>query len=138
MNVLEFTVPVRTVSGMNQREHFHARGRRNSVHRKMVALSVLALCRGRAWPSKPTMRGRRMLETMQLPVELPAVVTMTRIAPSELDDDNLAASNKAIRDQLADHLGVNDRDTRVRWYSEQRKGKPGEYAVHVRIAWLEE
>ncbi len=64
---------------------------------------------------------------------LPAVVTMTRCAPHELDDDNLASSFKSIRDGVADWLGINDRDQRVTWRVEQRKCKRVEAGTVIRI-----
>lgn len=56
---------------------------------------------------------------------LPVVVTLTRVAPRALDDDNLAYSFKAIRDGVADGLGVRDNDPRVSWRYEQRKSAKG-------------
>ena len=40
----------------------------------------------------------------------PVQITLTRIAPRTLDDDNLAAGFKATRDGVADWLGVDDGD----------------------------
>ena len=62
-------------------------------------------------------------------------VTMTRIGPRALDDDNLAYACKAARDRVAKWLGVDDGDTkRVTWSYAQEKGKPREYAVRIEIA----
>lgn len=64
----------------------------------------------------------------------PLTVTITRIAPSELDDDNLAGSAKAVRDGVADWLGVDDRTKRsgVAWrYAQARDGRS--YGVTIRI-----
>ena len=61
------------------------------------------------------------------------VVTLTRIAPRALDDDNLRGALKACRDGVADWLAIDDRDPRVRWEYAQRKGKPGQYAVAVEV-----
>jgi hypothetical protein len=62
------------------------------------------------------------------------VVTITRIAPRELDDDNLRTSAKAVRDGIADALGLkSDRDKRLTWNYSQEKGKPGEYAVRITV-----
>jgi len=60
------------------------------------------------------------------------VVLMTRQAPRELDSDNLARALKAVRDGVAQALGVDDRDPRVVWVCDQRKGKAAvEIAVHT-------
>lgn len=54
------------------------------------------------------------------------VVLLTRVAPRELDSDNLQGALKHVRDGVADALGVDDRDERVTWAPcDQRKGKAG-------------
>lgn len=60
------------------------------------------------------------------------VVRITRVAPSNgLDFDGLAAACKAVVDGIADWLGVDDRDPRVKWEYDQRRGKT--YAVEIEI-----
>jgi hypothetical protein len=61
------------------------------------------------------------------------VVTLTRVSPRPLDSDNLASSLKAIRDGIADTLGINDGDPRVTWAYEQAKCRKGEQGVRVRV-----
>jgi hypothetical protein len=58
-------------------------------------------------------------------------VTLTRISPRELDDDNLASAMKHVRDGVADALGVDDRDPRVRWRCAQAFGGTTERAVRI-------
>ena len=62
----------------------------------------------------------------------PWSVTLTRVAPSAGLDahDNLSASFKAIVDELARWLGVDDRNPRVRWQYAQERGP---WAVRIRI-----
>ncbi len=88
----------------------------------------------RHWAAKSKIRKRQREATMLLtraalnatPVKLPVVVTMTRLAPSSgLDDDNLRPALKAVRDGIADVLGVDDRDPAVRWEYDQRRGPWG-------------
>jgi hypothetical protein len=74
--------------------------------------------------------GALMAERVSLPVD----VTITRIAPRKLDDDNLAASAKSLRDGIADALGCKDNDPRVTWTYAQAKGEPKQYAVRVLVA----
>ncbi len=63
-----------------------------------------------------------MLTQVATRPEFPLVVTFVRESPRELDDDNLAASYKAPRDQVAYWLGLkNDRDPRVTWRYWQQK-----------------
>jgi len=62
------------------------------------------------------------------------VITLTRIAPRRLDPgDNLNSSMKAVRDGIADALGIDDGDARLTWKYAQRKGNPKEYAVEVEV-----
>jgi hypothetical protein len=68
---------------------------------------------------------------------LPCVVTLTRIAPRALDDDNLRGALKATRDEVAAWLLVDDRDPRVTWTYAERRGAVREYAVEVSVAWPE-
>lgn len=68
-----------------------------------------------------------------LPKTDAAIITLTRIAPRAFDDDNLAASFKALRDGVADGLTVDDGDPRVTWRYAQRRGKAREYAVIIEI-----
>lgn len=87
--------------GPNAREHFHAKAKRVRKEREAAASAL-------AGKPKPP---------------LPCSVLLTRCAPSNgLDDDNLVGSLKGVRDQVADWLGVNDRDRmRVRYrYAQTR------------------
>jgi hypothetical protein len=100
-------LPLRIESCANKREHWSVRARRTKA-RRLAALAV---------PVHP----------------LPCVVTLIRVAPRQLDDDNLASGFKALRDGIADRLGVKDNDPRVTWRYAQVRGKAKEYAARVRI-----
>lgn len=64
------------------------------------------------------------------PFGFPVDVTIYRMAPRMLDDDN--PDCKAIRDEIAAWLGVNDRDrTKARFIVDQEKS--AEYGVRIRI-----
>ena len=66
----------------------------------------------------------------------PLKVTITRIAPGKLDDDNLTGSAKHVRDGIADALGIDDGDPRITWVVEQAKftgAHRGGYSCAVRI-----
>lgn len=106
--MIDVTLHLKTVGGLNAREHWRQRSRRVKVERSTAALVV---------PPHP----------------LPCVVTMTRLSPGELDDDNLPGACKGIRDGIADRLGIDDRDKRVQWRYSQEKCKRGEFGVRVRI-----
>jgi len=105
------TLPVRTVSESNVRGHWAKKAGRAKGQRALALLSL---------------RGAHV-DVLALPVR----VLLTRIAPRVLDDDNLRAALKAIRDGVADALGVDDRDPRVMWSYDQRRGAPGRYGVEV-------
>ena len=128
MGELVVTIPLRTVSEANERGAWHAAARRTREHRRIVELT---------------------LRTERRP-PLPAVVTVVRVAPCALDDDNLARALKGIRDEVArwlcpvviqkgkkrGQLTGDDRDPRVTWRVAQRKGRPREHAVEIRVrAW---
>ncbi len=60
----------------------------------------------------------------------PVFVTLTRLGSKRLDSDNLATAFKAVRDGIADWLGVDDGDeSKVRWIYNQ---KPS-YTAGIRI-----
>jgi hypothetical protein len=110
-------LPLRTESQLNgQHGHWATRARRTKAHRITARLKVLS------WFDV------RMLAMG------PCRVTLTRVAPRALDGDNLQGALKAVRDGVADALGVNDADPRVTWAYAQRRGKAREYAVLVEIA----
>ncbi len=102
-----FTIPLRTRSASNLREHWGSRARRTKRERSAARL----ICAAAPRP--------------------PCIVTLTRLAPRRLDDDNLASALKGVRDGIADALRVDDGDPRVVWRYAQRRGG---YAVDVEIA----
>lgn len=55
------------------------------------------------------------------------IVTLTCYVPRYFDSDNATISTKAIRDEIADWLGVDDGDRRVLWEVDQTltRGRPG-------------
>jgi len=63
----------------------------------------------------------------------PLIVTITRVAPGTLDSDGVVSSQKAVRDGIADALGIDDGSSRIDWRYGQRKGSKGQYAVEIRI-----
>lgn len=104
---------VELVSEANRASHefWRARQRRVSTQRSVVG-AVLRLHR---------------------PPPVPAVVTITRIAPRPLDSDNLAGSAKAVRDTVASWLGIDDRDERVTWRVVHESRGVREYAVRIAV-----
>jgi hypothetical protein len=106
---LTFTIPIQTESMANARLHWAVKAKKVQAQRRATA------CRTPA-----TLKALGPL----------LVVTLTRVAPRELDDDNLRGALKGVRDQVASALGVDDRSRLVRWDYGQAKG---EASVEVRI-----
>jgi hypothetical protein len=112
------TVPIRTRSEANLREHWATKARRVKAQRHATRLCLVA----------------DSVEHGGVPPRGRLVIQITRIAPRVLDDDNLRPALKAVRDEVAAWLGLpDDRDQRVSWEYDQRRGKPGQYAVEIQI-----
>jgi hypothetical protein len=96
------TIPLRTVPGINAREHWRVKAKRVKKERETVAWSLV----GKQRPP------------------VPCSVRLMRIAPSGgLDDDNLVGALKAVRDQIAEWLGIDDRHSKqVRYVYDQKRG----------------
>lgn len=116
---VETFITVKTVSEGNMREHWGSRAGR---HKKQKTATALAL--------KPYADC----------VKLPCHVTLIRISPRPLDDDNLQFSFKAIRDAVADFLipglkaGRADNDPRITWgYDQRKEGK--EKGFRIELVW---
>ena len=60
----------------------------------------------------------------------PLVVTITRSGPRKLDDDNLHGACKAVRDGIADSIGVDDGSDIYTWVYKQVIGL---YAVTIEV-----
>lgn len=111
--VARFVIPIRTRSEANMREHWATKAKRVKAQRSAMML----------------MLRRQNVRALEFPI----CVTLERIAPRQLDTDNLVGAVKAVRDSIAEFVGMNDADPRIQWFYAQRKGKPREYAVEVRI-----
>lgn len=108
--VVEVTLRRRLVSEANAREHWATRAKRAKAHRTMA---------------------RGTLRLHHAPIPAPCRITITRIGKRRLDDDNLAGSAKAIRDGVADWLGIDDGDPRLTWRYAQEIGR--DYAVRILV-----
>lgn len=117
---LEVMLPLRLVSEQNRHKGWRDRYERSTIHRS-TARNILL----------PMLRLSPLFDRIGEGAHL--VVTITRVAPRELDDDNLVGSAKHVRDGVADALGINDRDPRVKWCYAQRKGFPKSYSCDVCI-----
>jgi hypothetical protein len=107
-------LPIKTVAGLNAREHWRTR------HRRVRAERLFAF------------HGIRQLGLKVIPV--PVVVVMTRLSPRTLDSDNLQGALKAIRDGVADALGMADNDPRIEWRYAQEKCGRGDFGVRIEVS----
>lgn len=106
------------VSEMNARGHWGRRKRRFDMQAETVAWEIVT----RVHPD-------------DIP-EPPCVVTLTRIAPREFDDDNLRSAFKAVRDAVAEWIGADDgKRGGIEWRYKQERGAPRQH--RVRIEWSE-
>ena len=115
MRIISMRLPLRTVSALNIREHWSKRAKRNKEHRSVARNSVAAHFRACGVFSFSA-----------------CTVRLTRYGKRKLDDDNLRGAMKAIRDGIADALGIDDGDDRVKYEYDQAVGR--EYCVGVMIS----
>ena len=111
-------LPMRLRSENNLHEHWRIRHKRRKVQRDATYLWL-----SRWFVVRPV---------------LPLTITLTRVAPLQLDSDNLPGSFKAVQDGVADWLDNapgkgQDRKPGLTWRYAQRKGKVIEYAVEIAI-----
>lgn len=118
---MKFFLDVKTISEANRHtEHWAVRNRRVKSQRELA----------RAGGSAAERDFGKL-------VKLPVSVKLTRVGARRLDSDNLASSCKALRDGIADWLGVDDGDeSKVSWEYAQRVGKPAGVEVEV-IPWYD-
>lgn len=103
-------IPMKLPSASNLREHWSAKARRVKAQRNSVALAMLCERRSLLEHHAQLARGEDL------------TCVLTRVSPRKLDDDNLATAFKALRDEVAKQLGVDDGGTRVRWVYKQSPG----------------
>lgn len=110
--VISVFLPIKTRGGLNAREHWAVRARRNKREKEL------------AWLLCPK-------------VKTPVRVTLTRCGTHTLDDDNLAGVLKSIRDGICLRLGVDDGDTAsVRFSYQQEKTKRVASGVRIELECL--
>jgi hypothetical protein len=120
VKVLLLIVPIVTKSELNERGHWSARAKRFAAQRKTVAWAFLA-------------SGVRKGKT-----PIPATVTLTRLGLRDLDNDNLAGAMKAVRDEVAAMLAVDDADPRLTWvYGQERVKLARDAGVRIEIVSAE-
>ena len=110
---MDFELDIHTISEANNREHWAKKHKRSSAQREIAML----VCKSELSEHKPDF-------------SYPVLVKLTRFGKRKLDDDNLGRSFKAIRDGIADALGIDDGDTdKLRFFCTQEHSKV--YSVKV-------
>jgi hypothetical protein len=105
---------VKTVSESNARVHWAVRHRRFKEQRQQVASALM--------PYGDVLQ-RVGNEVAQHDGRI--VVTLTRLGRGRLDTGNDGPALKAVQDEVAKWLGVDDGCRRIAWRYEQRKGEDG-------------
>jgi hypothetical protein len=105
---------IRTVSAANAREHWAVKAKRNKTERTAIR-AYFSTC-------PPSLRN----------TDAPLVVSLSRFGKRLLDDDNLAGSFKAIRDEVAACLERDDGPKAgIRWVYSQETAK--EYWIEIEV-----
>jgi hypothetical protein len=116
--IVDWKVPITTVSEYNLSEHWSKTHKRHKVQDEHIFV---------------------LFKNEKPNISLPCHIKLSRIAPRELDFDNLTGSLKAVRDSVASYIipglapGRADGDKQITWEYNQEKGKVREYAVKIEI-----
>ena len=127
MTRFELTVEVPLAKALpsanNLREHWARRAERVRGQRTWTAAHIRT--QGAAFLREwRVMRGNEALRL---------ACTLTRVAPRQLDSDNLQGAFKGIRDQVAEECGIDDGSPRWDWRYAQASGAP---AIRIRLEVL--
>ena len=138
--IVTIVIPIRTENPLNgSHRHWAVRARVRREQRQTVGLVMAGALRADGFslpPETPPQSRQDALGTRFGGGGLPRVirVEIARLAPSSgLDDDNLRAALKSVRDGIADAMGTDDRDPRIEWAYTQRRSERGNWAVEIRI-----
>ena len=113
--MIEVEMDMKIVSVANMRLHWAAKARLTKIQRQKTRMALAAVAQSYG-------------------VEiLPVTVVLTRVAPRKLDGDNLQSGFKAVRDGVADWLGVDDGSSMIEWQYNQRSGGPKVYKVEIEV-----
>lgn len=114
MKIFNCTLPIKTISEANCRDHWAKKAKRVKEQRRIAYLTA-----------------RQHFGILSESCLSTIIVSFTRIATRKLDDDNVRSALKAIRDGIADYLQVDDGNERITWIYDQNIEKK---ANHVALA----
>lgn len=115
MNIF-FEIPIEVKSEANQRGHWRKSHSRKKNQRLWARITTSSYTKGMALSEK-------------------LMITLTRKkgpGQRDFDSDNLAISFKAIRDGIADSLGVDDGSKNIEWVYRQEKGPSHGIIVNIK------
>jgi hypothetical protein len=123
MKILTWNLPIKTISEMNQSEHWTKKHKRHKQQQEILRL---------------------LIQNNIGLVQLPCHIKLTRLSPRQLDPDNLPPALKYIQDELAEMLtgkggfyitkkgkvkaikGHADNDKRMTWeYTQEKSARIG-------------
>lgn len=110
------TVPVRTISAINAREHWAVRAKRVKAERRATAWALRVASAEGLLDREP-------------------IVRLTRLMGPRgrmLDDDNLRSALKSVRDAVAEWLRADDADERITWVYAQPE-RAAQWGVRVEV-----
>jgi hypothetical protein len=113
--MIEVEMDMKIVSVANMRLHWAAKARLTKSQRQKTRNALAAVA-----------------QSFGVEV-LPVTVVLTRVAPRRLDGDNLQSGFKAVRDGVADWLGVDDGNSLVDWQYAQRSAGAKVYKVEIEV-----
>lgn len=108
---VRISAPIKIVSETNTRGHWAKGYRRSKKQRSDLRL---------------------FLNVKRKP-KLPVDVFLTRVGKQKIDQGNLEASFKAVQDEIALWLGVDDGGSEVKWHYEQRYHHKNDFGLIVEI-----
>lgn len=112
------TIPIKVQSEQNMREHWAIANKRHQNQKLAI---------------------RSFMDIDSPEITMPCTIKLIRIAPREMDEDNVIYSFKYVKDQIADYIkpglapGRADDDKRMTWLYSQEKGEPRYYAIRIEI-----
>ncbi len=125
MTLLRLELPLKLPSAGTLREHWRVRAARVKAQRAWVTVAMTQRSKGATASLNFVVASLMGGESM--------VCTLTRISPRKLDSDNLQFAFKAVRDQVAEELGIDDGSDAVLWQYAQESGKQSIWKQSIRI-----
>jgi hypothetical protein len=109
--IITARIAVTLLRGQNNREHHRVRAKRVAAERE-AAIEALEYAE---WLTNEDLAA----ELLDAPGTGARVTLVRPYQVTPLDSDNLSASFKAVRDAVAEHLGIDDASARLHWVYKQ-------------------